>query len=530
MTVVREQAHVHAPEPLATELLIEEARQRQLRRRRLTVIATLLVIAGGLSYAVVGGRSGGASVPPASHAIADPQLATALASTGVTRAQIIACASITTQGGPEAGKNVPSNLAFVLLKRGVVGTMRWSFWFGEPAGGAPFESIVAVSGAGDLCVEPDYWGGGPDGWDGIAQLPGKPIAFIFGDVALTRPRGTPAIKPPYRPLSRITAVLNGRHASATATRVGSSPFAYLFTEVTGLRCASASDGSAGLYESEVDYAGNSVIGSGFDGPTGHNSTSTGVYCGVTVPPSASLQDDLAAAPQALRSAVLRTIGASDVSIVTAAEHPLSAHSWTKQDSTYQAPNRYQGPYQPAHCGKVGGSSGPVVSVILDSTSYQVEENCFDGHVVLSDAKGIPRYFCTTPGRRSIGSTCQPGPKVEQDPVSGEEGLTAAEVAAFGSLLTTIHTATHFAPVAGGFAYSSDLHLVDAYYVQGRAPIVGTITVAKGYVTSITSSSYYLDCEPLGPSCHFTSSTTFTTSRGAPVIEAPLVKDYLSGQH
>src|ERR1700761_1992031 len=99
MTIVREQTPTRPPDPGATELLIEEARQRQRRRRWFTGIAAMLLIAGGLSYAGLGGRPSGGPPPPASHVVADSQPATALASTGVTRAQIIACASVTTEGG-----------------------------------------------------------------------------------------------------------------------------------------------------------------------------------------------------------------------------------------------------------------------------------------------------------------------------------------------------------------------------------------------------------------------------------------------
>jgi hypothetical protein len=503
LTIIREPEQSDRREAPPGEALIEEARQRQRRRWLGAMVGVLLLIAGRAAYTIVADGSGTNRIPLMGHASSNSaSVATSLLSTTeVSSAAVADCALPTKDAGLD-GKTLPRNLKFVELRRGQVGTMPWSFWFANTPGGPPYESLVAGSGQGTLCVESDSGGGGSNSLYGFAQLPGKPVAFVYGYAGL----GPSNPSHDDQTLTRLTAVINRHHVSVTPIRVGTSSYGYLFAEVTGLRCAAPSDGSAGLYESDVEFSGGRTTGSGSSAGNVPNATSTGVYCGTAVPPLENLSADIAAAPQALRAAVLRTIGAVDVSITTAVEHPLSARTWVTEDSAYQSPDRYQGPYQPIHCGREAGSSGPVAFVFIGPERYWVEENCFDGRLV-----------------RTGGAA----PKIEDAMVVGRDGLTAAEIAAFGDLLTDIHTATGFRRVADGYVYTSDLTQVDGNFVRGGAPVIGTITVIKGYVTSITSSTYALDCEPLGPSCRYTSSTTFATHSAGALIKEPVVQDYLS---
>jgi hypothetical protein len=496
LTIIREPEHLDRRDVPPSEALIEEARQRQRRRWLGTIISALLLIAGGTTYAIVTGGSGSNRVPPAGQANSNPAnvASSVLSSTAVTPAEVADCALPTKEGGLYE-KSLPANLKFVELRSGQVGTMQWSFWFANSTGGAPYESLVAGSGQGTLCVEAGSGGGGSNSSYGFAQLPGEPVAFVYGYAGFgpSNPRHDD------QPLTRLTAVINGHHVLVTPTRVGKSSYGYLFAEVNGLRCVAPSDGSAGLYESEVEFSGGEIIGSGSSGGSVPNATNTGVYCGTAVPPLESLSADTANAPQPLRAAVLRTIRAADVSITAAVEHPLSARTWVTEDSTYQSPDRYQGPYQPIHCGRDAGSSGPVAGVVIGSERYRVQESCRDGRLI---------------------RTGSAAPKIEQSTIEGKDGLTAAQIAAFGDLLTDIHTASGFRQVADGYVYTSDLTQVDGNYVRGGAPLIGTITVVNGYVTSITA---------LGPSCRYTSSTTFATHSGGALIKSPVVQDYLSQQ-
>ena len=488
MTIVRPQESSDSAELLPAEALIEEARMRQRRRRVAVALLLLLIGTGAASWLIVAGASGGPSLPRTVQGGNEPPSPprSVLSSVEVSQAIVESCASTRGYGLPSQVN--PAKLRFVELKSGVVEGMPWSFW-AAPTAGAPDYSLLAGSGEGTLCVSAGTWGGNPKEWDGYAQLPGKPVAFLFG---FAKPSS----------LSRVTAKINGLEVSATTRRFNSSSYGYLFAEVAGLRCAPPLAGSTGIVESETDYVGSRVIGSGRSG-----STTAGVPCGAAVPSLETLSGDLVAAPQPLRTAVLQTLDGSDVTIATSTEHPLSAHSWLTTTATYQSPDRYRGAYTPIQCGSAAGSDGPVATVVIGSLQYRVEESCVDGQLV---------------------RTGSAAPKVERATTVGEDGFTPAQLAAFEPLLTEIHTATSFRAIPSGFAFTSDLNPTEGGYVAYGAPTSGTITVASGMITSITSSSYYLGCEPLGPSCHFTSSMTFATTHPAPVIEVPIASDYLAG--
>jgi hypothetical protein len=354
----------------------------------------------------------------------------------------------------------------------MVGSTPWSYWVAARAGFEPIFSGVAGSGSAAQCIEPGNWGGfgSPDGEaTAVAQMPGKPVAFFFGYVQKSPVRADGL--GPFT-VTRISAILNGINVQMVPAPYKSSPDRLLFAEVTGFRCAPSITASAGIYYSYSVFAGHQNLylgGNGSVNATGNgvNSRNTDVSCAAVILPLADLTSDLARAPAQLRLDALHTIESRSVEIREIVEHPLSARKWGTYASTYDSPDRFSS----------SGPNGPEVPA--------TEKGCY--------------------------------------------GFTAAQVLAFSDLLITVHTGAHFQPIAGGYRYTSESAFGTLASEEGwggscaqfdyanTASVQGTITVAHGYVTSVSTTLLYAGCTPPGPSCHATTTTAYSDFNAAPRV-------------
>jgi hypothetical protein len=551
MTVTGERGALDDRSSQVAEALIEEARRRH-RRRLVTIVAVvLLVAAGGLSYALVG--NSGSTKPPLLTGSTPGIAPSASAPSRVPapeRALLVSCAL---DGLSPPMTSVPANASFTLFKSGISGSTPWSFWVSTTDRSAPIFAGIAGSGSSAVCISPGSWGGGQE----FAQLPGQPVAFLFGytpaqivvvkgggqlrqaalrlrnepapvrEAALTKLRKTLHLRSVRLPVTRMTVVFNGIHASITPRPLGATSYRSLFAEVTGLRCASTASATTGIYESATLYAGSDqvssslgiVVGDGLNLPSGSaakeavvNSRSTLVSCGGILQPLENVASDLVPAPRQLRLAAMRTIDARSLLVSATAEHPLSARTWVTQVSTYSAPDRFAGPppggpYLTSPCGSEKGYARELV--VIGATIYDVQQNCLAGRVLPSAPYG---------------------PTLERHSITGCYGLTAAQLLAFGDLLVQLHAGSHFQPVDSGYSFTAGLVAgvgagsCSANNVGNKASVTGTITLAHGYVTSVTTTWLFPGCSPPGLSCHGTTTTKYTDFNSAPSVQVPNAKN------
>jgi hypothetical protein len=467
MTLLEPTAQPSADALMEAEALIEEARQRH-RRRQLRIAGAVGVLLFGIvaGFAFVGGSGGGGTRSNAAGGSgSSASAALPLAFAPPSQALLLSCAV-----RPALQGQTPHGAHFTLVRAGMAGRTQWTYWFATPSSGPPIYALVGGSGGGAFCIE----GGGGGGFgneETVSQFPGYPLGFVTGYTTTSR--------------ARITGTANGEAISGTAHRFGSSPYAYLFAEITGLHCAPSISQPFGLYDSLVVEG----TGSAQHTDTDLDETTTGVLCGQETMLGASPAAELLRAPRTLRMAIERTLAARSAEVQSTVASPASRPAHAPQVAIYNAKYRYEGPTELLHAHQI----------IIGSTLYALELTCAHKTVVTE------------------------APTV--DSASAMAGLTVAQTQAFSALFDAIHRGTHLVPVPGGFRFSSDLLPVNgngvAVATRGAEPVLqGVITISNGYVRSITTTRAVLECDPAGPSCEDATTTRYLDFNTAPIVALP----------
>jgi hypothetical protein len=143
----------------------------------------------------------------------------------------------------------PTSMLFTSVRTGSAGGTPWTLWIGNQAGYTVF-AMVSGLGTHAQCVpgagESTNWAL-PNYELGVGELPGQPIAFVFGVVS------DPSI-------SRVKATVMGVNVDVALRSLPVSLLAarFAFAEVTGLGCADLDEG--GLHYSDEVYEGMRSVG------------------------------------------------------------------------------------------------------------------------------------------------------------------------------------------------------------------------------------------------------------------------------
>ena len=502
MTIHQEPESLTEPLLDPSEALIEEARQRHRRRLIWTALAlAILAASGAIAFAVVAsGGSGSTSNPvalasPGGNARLSISAGRDAGSLGLTPAFLASCSTNNWTNNLE-----PAGTKFSLVRSGTVGTTPWSLWFAVSYNYFVAYSAVVGSSSSATCMAPGSGGGGIADQTSTAQFPGKQIAFVLGYVPLS--------------VTKVETAVNGINVSITPKRFGSSPYKYVFGAVTGLRCASANAiQGVGMFSTTTEYIGTKSDGTngGVDvGNVRYGDPNGAVPCGTFIQPLAmSVASDVAAAPAALREAILRTIQAKSLKLVTTNSATLAPDQGPNV-SFYNSPDRWSGPFMPMDCARDSSAStssgGTVQSVIGGSTYYDVQEHCLGGRLAQQGANA---------------------PGVGTSPAPGFDGLTAAQLAAFQNLLTDVHIGSHFTTSGNAYDFTSELQQDGRLYLRtpGRdvVSLSGSITVENGYVSSFTATTPA--CQLQARACSSRSTTQFLDVNTAPSIQIPKASSY-----
>ena len=148
----------------------------------------------------------------------------------------------------------PESTVFTSVKSGTTDGIPWALWFAVQRGDIIFAMMSGVGGNAQ-CINGDGEGTNvaqPSSELGVGQLPGQPVAFVFGvvnDSAITS--------------AEATAVNVNANVALTPLRGSMSSSRYAFAEIRGLDCANLD--SAGFSYSDSVFEGTKIVGSNSGG-------------------------------------------------------------------------------------------------------------------------------------------------------------------------------------------------------------------------------------------------------------------------